>query len=350
MQVNLLGYYGYHNIGDDLMLENLLNFLLETNKFSRINVFCRYNYYPTREKVRYIPLSCSSRYQKALQLLKNRYTFWGGGTCLYESRNNSGIFELARLQKLVMLAGNRFGFLGIGIGDLHSDKYISTAKNLLNKSFITYFRDKNSCQLAKDMLPNNNYCLGGDIVFLSDISPVAGKELKYQNISFSGHYTYNTPSQVDKYSKFLSKIINEFECKIHFLPAHTGISYNDNEFHKEIIKNLPAEKCQLHNWETPQDYIEVLKEMDFHLGIRLHSLVLADLLGIANCGISYSPKISAYLDKSNQLSKLRNINIDNKDIIMIIKQVKKEYCYPVDFIKSERISAYKCLKKVLEYV
>ncbi len=343
MQINLLGYYGFHNIGDDLMLENLLTYFLESGRISRINVFCRETYYPNKEGVQYYPVNRFSRLQKAVQLIKNRYTLWGGGTCIYQSKTSRGLFELRRQQKIAATFGRRFGLLGIGIGELKDKKYIDTAINLLRDSNFVYFRDEESLQSAK-LLAEKNYCLGGDLVFLSDIEPVPPKD-ELRKISFSGHYNFKKyPLQL--MAENLKELIDKMNCKIYFLPAHTGSSYNDNEYHKQLATYLKPGFYEICDWDVPEEYIQILGEMDFHIGIRLHSLVLSDMLGIPNCGIAYSHKITYYLKKTQVLPDLRNIEIANNDLIDNILKIKEQYKYPETFIKSERKSALNCLDKV----
>jgi polysaccharide pyruvyl transferase WcaK-like protein len=347
MQINLLGYYGFHNIGDDLMLCNLLDYFIADNRIQRINVFCREAYYPAHSKVKYLSLNRLSRLHKVWQLAKNEYSFWGGGTCIFESEDNKGIFELLRMQSIAKFSKSKFAFLGIGIGDLKSDKYISTAKQLLKNSFFCYFREQESLEKANKLLSSNNYCLGGDLVFLSDIEPVQQTE-ELKKISFSGHYNF-TKYPLRLVADNLKELIDKLNCKIYFLPAHTGNSYNDNEYHKRLAAYLDPETYKICDWKTPDEYVQIMEEMNFHIGIRLHSLIIADLLGIPNCGISYSPKITYYLNKTQVMPDIRDVDLENNDLVKKISIIKEHYKYPEKFIETERISALSCLDKIFSY-
>ncbi|MCF7918813.1 MAG: polysaccharide pyruvyl transferase family protein [Candidatus Cloacimonetes bacterium] len=346
MQINLLGYYGFHNIGDDLMLQNLCTYFLNSGKVQQINVFCRHAYYSSRPGVRYYPLNRFSRLQKAFLLIKNRYTFWGGGTCIYQAENSKGLFELRRLQKIVKTFGNRFGFLGIGIGQLRDEKYISTAKKLLLDSDYNYFRDADSLQKAASLTDRDDLLLGGDLVFLSDITPQIHASKDIKKISFSANYN-GTSQSADYYSSQLLNIINYFKCKLYFLPAHTGIDFNDNDFHHKIAEKLPAGTFHICDWKQPVDFIQKLADMDFHIGSRLHSLVLADMLGIPGIGITHSPKIKYYLQKSANISPLRIVEPGSQILPEHIREIKNKYRVKPEFINSERLSIIDCLEKIL---
>src|SRR3712207_6863944 len=44
-------------------------------------------------------------------------------------------------------------------------------------------------------------------------------------------------------------------------------------------------RSKIYSWKHPEEFIEILSQMDFHIGNRLHSLILADILGVPNIGI-----------------------------------------------------------------
>jgi len=349
MQINLLGYYGMRNIGDDLMLNNLLKYFLSKPQISRINVFCREAYYQPLERVKYFPLNKISRLQKMIQLMKNNFTFWGGGTCIYQSTASKGLFELRNMQQLVKSSRNKFIFLGIGIGKLESNKYLKAARDLLKDSDYCYFRDEDSLNRANNIWSQGKYCLGGDLAFLTDIILDKKTCTKIEKISFSGHYNFHKV-EPKRFAWQLINLINHFNCKLYFLPAHTGTVYNDNDFHRKIAGYLPEKNYEICEWNNPLEYQNKLSNMDFHIGIRLHSLILADLYSIPNLGINYSPKILSYLNKTGIIPELRTLDILNDDIITKVQQVFEQYTYPKDFVQREKSDALACLDEVTSYV
>ncbi|MBE9029224.1 polysaccharide pyruvyl transferase family protein [filamentous cyanobacterium LEGE 11480] len=70
----------------------------------------------------------------------------------------------------------------------------------------------------------------------------------------------------------------------------------DNKFHEKMQRVLPAGSSTIYNWESPEQFLEVMQGMDFHIGNRLHSIILADILGVPSIGINAEPpKILDYL-------------------------------------------------------
>ncbi|MEL6462619.1 MAG: polysaccharide pyruvyl transferase family protein, partial [Cyanobacteria bacterium J06621_15] len=54
MNILLMGYYGFHNVGDDLFLRQLIDYFAKKQNVKNIFVFCQEDYYErTNDKVRF---------------------------------------------------------------------------------------------------------------------------------------------------------------------------------------------------------------------------------------------------------------------------------------------------------
>ena len=345
MIITLIGYYGVKNIGDDLMLSNLIQYFSKKIEVKKIFIFVRNNYFDiTDEKIEVLPLSKYSRLKKTKAIFRSDMIIWGGGTCIFEGTENRGLYDLLRIQQITKIFRKKFIFLGIGIGSLKSDRIIKLSKKIIENSEFIYFRDKQSCDAAKKISSVKNCCVGGDLVFLTKLfEPTRKKSNKITKISFSGVFDQSEES-AHFYAKELEKLSKQFCAEIHFLPAHLS-EKNDNIFHKKIIKKVPDLNYIIHTWNKPLDFVEILKTMDFHIGMRLHSIILADLLNIPNIGIIYSPKVEYYIRKSNILPEKRLYNLREHLNIQNIVNIFQQYEIPVDFIENEKKTALACLGK-----
>ena len=119
MNIVIIGYYGVANLGDDLMLDNLLRFLGFRSDVGHITVFCVENYYKSYCKTSFIESRSWNKPAKLLAVMRADAVFWGGGACLYERNDdNRGLSGLLRLQRLCRLLHTKFLFLSIGVGDI----------------------------------------------------------------------------------------------------------------------------------------------------------------------------------------------------------------------------------------
>ena len=347
----LIGYYGYHNIGDDLFVKQLTNYLASKQKVKNIFILGAENYYKFEStKVFYFANNQLSKIKRALILLKSDYIAWGGGGLDLESKPGN----LLKLQTLSKLMGKRFGFLGVGLESvLKENNSKSKIVNIFEKSDYLYLRDDYSYEMVLKQLKFKQLpSLGGDLAFLDltiyekFLKPL-NQEINIANISFSGKNWWGE-SRAKFYSKQLMPLIKNYNCVIHLLPGHVGEyrERNDNRFHELLKKYLPSTNYKIHSWKEPEDFLEILSLMNFHIGNRLHSIILADILGIPNIGIgSYRSKIFNYIHKTDTLVKERLVDfmkpISMERIMTIFRQYKK----PEKFILKEFSTARYCLEK-----
>ncbi|MEM9276853.1 MAG: polysaccharide pyruvyl transferase family protein, partial [Cyanobacteria bacterium P01_F01_bin.143] len=209
---------------------------------------------------------------------------------------------------------------------------------------LLYLRDKQSYELALQKLKQvRACCLGGDLAFLDlnyyekFIKEKKSSEIK--NISFSGKFWWGE-GRGEFYGQQLMQFVDKYNSVIHLLPAHVGEDRNDNKFHHLLKKYLPESNYKLHSWEKPVEFVEILSQMDFHFGNRLHSIILADILGVPNVGISgANTKIQHYIDKSELLSELRLLSFMEPMEVDKIEKIFREYQRPNEFILNESKTA-----------
>lgn len=355
MRLVLIGYYGAHNIGDELMLDGLIQYIENSPSVRRLYVFTGANYYSKRgKKTLFIsPKMRLYRLRKVFAVLLSRCVIWGGGTCLYEASNNIGLFDIRRWQLLAHALRAKFAFLGIGIGSVCKDEIRSSISEILNTSDYTCYREEDSFNRASREFSSQKIAhVGGDLVFLGDVarSRESAKQLP-KKISFSG-VMGAADNYVEVYAKMLRSCINKFGSKIYFLPAHEGDG-NDNILHELIAKYLPKESVVMCKWDKPDEYIETMRKMDFHVGMRLHSVILADLLAIPNVAISYSPKVESYINKSNYLSSLRlrkiGEHIELNEIQIILSQYQANLDELSQFMRLEKEAAQDSVNRLLAW-
>jgi len=355
MNILLIGNYGYRNLGDDIFLYILVRYFLEKNTIKKIYIICNKNYYDIKnKKVMFINSKDLSKIRYLLLIIRSRYIIWGGGTLGFNKRPVS----LLRIQKLSKLMNKKFGFIGIGINYINQKN-----KELFEKANFLYVRDKKSYSIAlKNLTKNKNIFLGGDLAFLDlSIYPKTKKRINLypKNISFSGKFWWGG-SKAKFYAKQMMKFIKKYNSKIHLIPASMGEERfdnkykkaDDNKFHKKIYEYLPKNNCILHSWNKIDDYLKIINKMDLHFGNRLHSIIIADILGIPNTGIVEDKhkisKIESYIDKHKQLKKERLLDFMQSININKVKKILKIYKKPKRFIINESRTAKECLDKIFD--
>lgn len=343
MNILLMGYYGQRNIGDDLFVKHLTHYFSRRPDVGKVFVFCKEDYYPkTGDKVIYFSEARLSKLQRLKVIGQSDYIFWGGGTLNFDSRPQ----KLLRMQALSQFIGKKFGFLGIGLEGAAPNSY-----QIFEKSDLLYLRDNYSYELARNNFKKaRSIGLGGDLAFL-DISFYdrfikTENKCEFKHISFSGKFWWGE-SRGEFYGRQLMPVIEKYNSVIHLLPSHGGDDKNDNKFHELLRQYLPAENCQLHSWKEPEEFIKILSEMDFHLGNRLHSIIIADILGVPNIGIEkIDSKIDNYIKKTGVLTRERRVDFMEEIGLDRVEAIGDQYRRPEEFIKNESEQSKKCLETI----
>ncbi|MEO1373980.1 MAG: polysaccharide pyruvyl transferase family protein [Cyanobacteria bacterium J06635_10] len=340
MNILLMGYYGFHNVGDDLFLRQLIDYFAEKQDVNKIFVFCQEDYYEkTTTKVSFFAANKLSKLKRLSIVLQSDFLIWGGGTLNLKGKPTN----LLRLQSLAKWTGKRFCFLGVGLEAVISDEKDTRGKVFKNADLL-YVRDKQSYELALQKLkPVKACCLGGDLAFLdlNYYQPYIKEKnkSKIKNISFSGKSWWGE-GRGEFYGQQLMQFVDKYNSVIHLLPAHVGEDRNDNKFHHLLKKYLPESNYKLHSWEKPVEFVEILSQMDFHFGNRLHSIILADIVGVPSVGISgANTKIQHYIDKSELLPELRWLDFMEPIEVDRIEKIFREYQQPTEFILNESKTA-----------
>lgn len=347
MNVLLLGYYGKHNIGDDLFVNQLTHYLAQQESIDQVFVLCEENYYQQNsDKIQFLVDHQLSPWQRAMLILKSHCLVWGGGTLSISGKPRS----LLKMQRLAQLTRKPFYFLGIGLEEIASQPNQSSLR-LMRNSKLLYLRDQQSYTFALEHLKLFKDCLiGGDLAFLdlaayqTYVKPYRSKRLK--QLSFSGKFWWGE-GRAEFYAQQLLPIVEFFDCKIHLLPGHVGQLRNDNQFHQKLIHYLPSGSYELHDWQYPHDFLATLSHMDFHIGNRLHSLIAADILGVPNIGIgSPASKIGHYIHRTSTLSELRLVDLMQPISVTTVELIFQQYRRPEAFIQQESMTSQACLEKV----
>ena len=347
MKALLLGYYGYRNIGDDLFVKSLANYF--NSRHIDASFICQedhYSSYLKGENLKFYASGKITRLKRLILILQNDFIAWGGGTLQIDSKPKS----LINARKVSSLSRKKFGFLGIGLEGSRIDVEKS-AKKLFEESDFIYLRDQDSYDTIQNgMNFTGDASVGGDLAFLSlsQYNDFLKKDRNssIENISFSGKHWWGE-GRAEFYAQPLLELIERYNTVVHMLPCCLGNEANDNDFHERLARFLPEANYKIHAWEKPEDFLAVMSKMDFHIGNRLHSIILADILGIPNIGINGTPpKIKAYIKKTSLLVEERTTEFMDEISLERIEKIFNLYERPDSFIEQESTTALCNLERI----
>jgi polysaccharide pyruvyl transferase WcaK-like protein len=349
MNITVMGYYGYRNFGDDILLLSLLNRLDGMKGLSRIWVLVRDDYYKENPLfqmpgVSYVPtMTWKDKLRKYRAFLGSRVLFWGGGTCLYEPESGDirGMEGFLRNILLFRILGKRFGFVGIGMGPLRSGRARRITKAILDRVEFVTFRDPASIGIARSITDKRrwqNFRVCGDLFFLSDewIASLCARKARgpMKKVAFCGYCGLAQDDGLHTlYAECLDRIIEDLGVTVSFVPMQVFANVDDNLLHEGIRNRMRNKRdVQVLTYRSIEALISAMNEVDFVIGMRLHSLVLADVLRIPSLGIAYNPKVPFYLKSFAELGVSRECPLGQAFLPEEIVAIQEAYWQQRDYV------------------
>lgn len=263
MRVLLKGYYGYKNLGDELILFSLLTWVEESLKPSQIFLLCgdpkwleewliahKEFFPPILEKLKLLPFPNRWEYMKQVIGFGEKYDFYvfGGGQVVDEERKfpHNG-WNLPLLYRRVINKGN-FALVG-GIGTQNKDGTNILQKMLLEKAKMVLLRDSFSEGLAEALLKRDDRYKVQTIGDLSLPLLEESKKLldrgKVKNTR--DPYVLVNLSPLCEFEKGLKKVRNFLrkhpQAQPIYFPAHLG---EDLQFFERLQEKVPT--IELFDW------------------------------------------------------------------------------------------------------
>ncbi|KQB09448.1 polysaccharide pyruvyl transferase family protein [Vibrio metoecus] len=325
MNVFVYGYYGFGNVGDELLLRRVIeyfkvrtpdvNFVVrchdesqagfESDPVKFVNIDASLTQPNTPKVVGFIKyVSEAAKYMKQSQVF-----VFGGGT-LFQSSGRipytlilmTVLCVLARFYKVPVYA------LGVGVGPLKDGFSQRLFKLILRLVSDFAVRDLTSMANAKAASDSDKLRLTSDLVFGAGI-----KEQGFKSVSISGapHIAITiaasdsklTEQNLKTLSEQLTRLVEELkemkpESKITCLmfqdfETATGVRLSDKNMMKKLVSEealSSVEFCQVPN--TIEGALDLVSSFDVVLGMRFHGLVLAAMAQVPFIGVSRDHKVT----------------------------------------------------------
>ncbi|MDA8170051.1 MAG: polysaccharide pyruvyl transferase family protein [Nitrospiraceae bacterium] len=362
MKLALFGYYGFRNLGDDLMLEGLCGHLAGENSGVRqLTVIAGgKNPYPllAGPKVSFYESGTffPGRAGKLPLLLNADAAFWGGGTCLYDGGGLDGMKGIRRKIKAFGLMGRKpFALFGVGIGNVRSEEGKMLLKAILSGSRYISFRDEESLQAAR-AAAGREFDSCGDPAFLLKEKIREFRESGIKSgplkIGFCGVHSFmRDAASIQAAAKSLGSLASGLGARILFVPMHQGAK-DDSLFHRAIAARLPEGSYEFTGYGSPEEALRIFSGLDFVIGMRLHTVILSDMLHIPSLAIGYAPKTGAYVKKSGVLADMRLKGVGDafgpEDVEKIMRSFPSERVRLEGFMEEEKQAVLGSMGRMLE--
>jgi len=320
VRVGISGSYGGMNLGDEAILHSIITQLRRSLK-TEITVFTR-DCKDTlmRHRVEHAVHSQNmSRPEIVSEIESLDVLIVGGGGLLYDARARAHLREAS----VAVDRGVPVMIYAVGAGPLKDSSVQDFIRSVLERVDCLTVRDKRTCQLLEDSGLKRQIQITADPALLLEPETVDMVSLHREGITGKkkiigmsvrepgvaapdiqeGHYHALLANAAD----FL---IERFDADILFIPMEPGV-FDLQHAHAVISRMLrPQRASVLQGLYSSGQLLTVISNLEFAVGMRLHFLIFAAIMGIPFVALPYSPKVAGFLDDMQiEMPPLNLVNV-----------------------------------------
>ena len=304
--VNILisGYYGFDNIGDESILRTLVSSLREHIPDCSLTVLS-HNPTSTREKYgveavdRMSPVAILRAVKKCDMLIS------GGGSLLQDVTSSKSLHYYLSIIRCAEFFHKKVFIYSQGIGPIDRPGNRRAAAAALKRADGIVVRDERSAALLEEIgIARDKVVITADPVIRmkKPDGDVGAEILRKAGVSLDGRLTVGWAiRERDTDSRFVKELLrsiqmmkDKYNAQSVLIPFHYE---EDGEVCRHIAAQLPDDTAVCLNEKyLSEDMLSIIGNMDLLVGVRLHSLIYAAIMGVPLIGISYDPKCTAFLN------------------------------------------------------
>ncbi|NLU42570.1 MAG: polysaccharide pyruvyl transferase CsaB [Firmicutes bacterium] len=291
-RVVVSGYYGFGNVGDEVVLDSLVRWLRDAGNCEELTVLSSD---PQRTARR---LGAQSVYSFGpvgviRALLRSEVLVSGGGTLIQDRTSvRSALYYLAILAAGLALR-RRVAVVGQGLGPIRTWVVKALTRVVLSRADLIVLRDCGSADLLEEIgVPTSRVRIGADLAFLS--TAVRGERAEAEAAA-RGPVALVVPSYRDKHSdrRWISSLASRMSEAVQgqrnievlaFQPADVASDSSDGPLRPRVVEPSLAD--------------QLVKGFSVVVSARLHGLILAVRAGIPGIALAVDPKIQYFAEET----------------------------------------------------
>ena len=309
-KIGITGSYGGLNLGDEAILQSILEQLRHEVPDVEITVFSRdADDTKRRHKVeRAVPVRKLSRAEVVPEVERLDLLLFGGGGILYDAD--------ARMYLREVLVAKEHGvpvmLYAVGAGPLADANVQKAVREALDGVAAITVREKSAQQLLEEAGVRREVVVTADPALLLKPEPlprnilkIEGLEGKRKLIGMSVREPGVAAPDLDPnvYHGLLANaadfMVDRFDADVVFVPMERSV-LDSQHSHAVIAKMLRAQRARVLNGEyTSGQILSLMSHFSFVVGMRLHFLIFAALRGVPFVALPYAGKVAGFLEDLN---------------------------------------------------
>ena len=331
------GYYGAKNAGDEAMLAAMLEVLGDLDPELHITVISAD---PADTRRRHGVEAIGSFDAGAIFSAMRRadLVVSGGGSLLQNVTSGRSLYYYMAVIFLALILGKRVMLYAQGIGPVTGVFACRAMRWLGNRVSLITVRDEGSMAELRRLgiMRPPMECTADPVLGIHPVGKEAGRAIL-------AHYGADGAKPVvgisvrdwqgwQHYKEVLAEIsdaiVRELGARVIFLP----MQYPEDVRTAETVAARTHEECTVLTDEyTTSELLSLVANMDLMIGVRLHALIFAGVMGVPMIGISYDPKVDRFLRSIGE----KPVN-DLQDITTasVLKEVRRKWNERLSFAET----------------
>lgn len=308
MKVLISGYYGFGNVGDESVLQALVSGLKEldpdikitvlsaapkiTNELNQVEAVNRYNWF-----------------RLLIKMLNTNVFISGGGTLFQNITSTRSFLYYIGLVLLAKLMFKKVAIIGQGFGPLRGRLNRALARFALNRANLITLRDNASFEELKRLgVKNRNIFVTADptamlkLPLLEEGRKILSLEAVRLGKPLLGIAVRSVPkSDEERLYQTLSAAIDWLAKEHNYSPVFILFECPEDMGETSKVINYMEQKSNvIFRICRPDEMLSIIANFDLLIGMRLHSLIFAAMNQVPMLGLSYDPKVEAFMKEIGQ--------------------------------------------------
>ena len=302
------GYYGFNNIGDESILRTVIDNLREKLPDIDITVLSQD---PAQTSAKYGVKAARrmSLWDIFRSVLHCDLLLSGGGSLLQDATSARSILYYLFILRLAQLMGKKTFIYSQGIGPISDPRNRRLTASTLRRTSGIVVRDTKSRDLLLEIgVPEYLIHVTADpVIRVKKADPALGLSILEQEgcprkegvltVGWAVKARRRDPRFVKEVEKSILWLREEYGADSVLIPffhsEDLGVCVN-------IADQLDGQAGCLRKKYLSEETLSIIGCMDVLVGVRLHSLIYAAVMGVPMIGISYDPKVDSFLSSIQQ--------------------------------------------------
>ena len=306
-KVVISGYYGFDNCGDEAVLLAIIHCIKKLRPEVRITVLSN-NPTQTRELYGVNAVNRWNPLKIALEILTCRLLISGGGSLLQDVTSTKSPSYYLGLIMIALFLRKKVMIYSQGIGPLNVARNRTRVAKILNRCNAITLRDNHSAELLSDLGVRGDIPVTCDPVMAlsrDDIVNEAVKEnlrnlgifdnskVELNPLLFTAIRCWKDDSHIAPVAKFLDAQARE-GWDVILAPAHYP---EDLDAVAMLSAKMAMQPICIEKRLTANEFLALIALTDKVFSMRLHGLICAMAMGTPMIGLSYDPKVDAFMEQ-----------------------------------------------------